>query len=253
MDIEHISVSRKQTFDECPAKYNYRYHQKIVTLEPTQDYFTYGKIIHKVAEYYVKEQGKRDIALIANDVLSGGIFLEFNKPSPPLPDAYKNKFPQHLKNLKSLSDRIGYDGELEYEFIHDLDPPNNCLVKGVIDRLIIRNGKYFILDYKTTKKGFFRKNSNTIRKDLQLRSYARVLQKLFNVKAEDIRAALYYVEGPDLVPTKFTEESLETAEQELIGSYKTIKEMLPDDAHGKVGDQCRRCEFRKTCVFYSLT
>lgn len=253
MDIEHISVSRKQTFDECPAKYNYKYHQKIVTFEPTPDYLIYGKIVHKVAEYYVKEQGKKDIALIANDVLGGKILLEFNKPSSPLPDAYKNKFPQHLKNIKALSDRIGYDGELEYEFVHDFDPPNNCLVKGVIDRLIIRNGKYFILDYKTTKKGFFRKNSNTIRKDLQLRSYARVLQKLFNVKAEDIRAALYYVEGPELVPTKFTEESLETAEQELVGSYKTIKDMHPDEAHGRVGDQCRKCEWRKICPFYSLT
>lgn len=253
MNIDHISVSRKQTFDECPAKYNYRYHQKIVSLEPTPDYLIYGKIVHKVAEHYVKEQGKKDIALIANDVLGGKIMLEFNNPSPPLPGAYKNKFPQHLKNLKALSDRIGFDGHLEYEFIHDFDPPNNCLVKGVIDRLIIRNGKYFILDYKTTKKGFYRKNSNTIRKDLQLRSYARVLQKLFGAKAEDIRAALYYVEGAELVATRFTEESLESAEQELLGSYRTIKEMSPDEAYGKVGDQCRRCDYRKTCPFYSLT
>lgn len=253
MNIEHISVSRKQTFDECPAKYNYRYHQKIITNEPTPDYLIYGKIVHKVAEHYVKEKGKKDISSIANDVLNGGILLEFNKPSPPLPSAYKTKFPQHLKNLQALSDRIGYDGELEYEFTFDLDPPNNCLVKGVIDRLIIRNNKYFILDYKTTKKGFFRKNSNTIRKDLQLRSYARVLQKLFGAKAEDIRAALFYIEGSELVATKFTEESLESAEYELINSHKAISEMPSEEAYGRVGDQCRRCDYRKTCPFYSLT
>jgi ATP-dependent exoDNAse (exonuclease V) beta subunit len=253
MDIQHISVSRKQTFDECPAKYNYRYHQKIVTTEPTPDYLIYGKIVHKVAEYYVKEQGKKDIATIANEVLEGKILLELDKPSPPLPSAYKNKFSKHLKNIKELSDRIGYDGELEYEFIYDFDPPNNCLAKGVIDRLIIRNGKYFILDYKTTKKGFFRKNSNTIRKDLQLRSYGRVLQKLFGAKAEDIRAALYYVEGAELVSTKFTEESLESAEKELVDSYKRIKEMPSEEANGKLGNHCVRCEFKKHCPFYSLT
>lgn len=253
MDIEHISVSRKQTFDECPARYKYRYHEKIVSLEPTPDYFIYGKIVHKVAEYYVKEQGKKDIGAIASEVLSGKILLDQCGPVPVLPSSYKNKFPEHLKNVKSLSDRIGYDGHLEYEFLYDLDPPNNSFVKGVVDRLIIRGDKFFILDYKTTKKGFFRKTPNTIRKDLQLRCYGRVLQKIFGAKAENIKAALYYLEGGDLIATRFTDESLITAEQELLQTYRNIKEMPPDDAYGRVSDGCRRCDYRKTCPFYSLT
>ena len=253
MDIEHISVSRKQTFDECPARYKYRYHDKIVSLEPTPDYLIYGKIVHKVAEYYVKEQGKKDIGSIANEVLSGKILLDQCGPSPALPSTYKKKFPEHLKNVKNLSDRIGYDGHLEYEFLYDLDPPNNSFVKGVVDRLIIRGDKFFILDYKTTKKGFYRKTPNTIRKDLQLRCYGRVLQKLFGAKAENIKAALYYLTDGELVATKFNQESLETAEQELLQTHRNIKEMAPDDAYGRVGDQCKRCDFRKTCVFYSLT
>lgn len=100
MDIEHISVSRKQTFDECPARYKYRYHEKIVSLEPTPDYFIYGKIVHKVAEYYVKEQGKKDIGAIASEVLSGKILLDQCGPVPVLPSSYKNKFPEHLKKRK---------------------------------------------------------------------------------------------------------------------------------------------------------
>jgi len=252
MDIEHISVSRKQTFDDCPCRYKYRYHDKIVSLEPMPIYLTYGKIVHKVAEHYVKEQGKKDIALVANEVLNGTILLD-DQPSPPLPDEYKKKFPVHLQNVKVLSDRIGFDGHLEYEFIYDLDPPNKCMAKGVIDRLIIRGDKYFILDYKTTKKGFYRKTPNTIRKDLQLRSYARVVQKIFGAKAENIKAALFYLEGADLVATRFTEESLETAEQELKESHKYIREMHPDEAYGRVNDQCRRCDYRKICPFYSLT
>ena len=252
MDIEHISVSRKQTFDECPARYKYRYHEKIVSLEPTPDYFIYGKIVHKVAEHYVKEQGKKDIGVIANEVLSGKILLD-QCGVPVLPPTYKNKFPEHLKNVKSLSDRIGYDGHLEYEFLYDLDPPNNSFVKGVVDRLIIRGDKFFILDYKTTKKGFYRKTPNTIRKDLQLRCYGRVLQKVFGAKAENIKAALYYLEGGNLIATRFTDESLITAEQELLETYRKIKEMSPDDAYGRVGDGCRRCDYKKTCVFYSLT
>ena len=60
MNIEHISVSRKQCFDTCKAQYKYRYHLKIVSEEPTADHFTYGKIVHKVAENYVEEKGKRE-------------------------------------------------------------------------------------------------------------------------------------------------------------------------------------------------
>ena len=54
MNIEHISVSRKQCFDTCKAQYKYRYHLKIVSEEPTADHFTYGKIVHKVAENYTE-------------------------------------------------------------------------------------------------------------------------------------------------------------------------------------------------------
>ena len=99
----------------------------------------------------------------------------------------------------------------------------------------------------------WRKNSNTIRKDLQLRAYARVVQKEFGAKAENIKAALYYLEGAELVATKFNDHMLLTAEQELHDAYKQITSTNPDDVRGRVGDQCRRCDYRKVCSWYSLT
>lgn len=253
MDCEHISVSRKQCWDECQQKYKYRYHLKIIPETEPPFYLTYGKIIHKIAEHYVLEQGKRKIEDIAADVLGGRILLEYNKAAPPLTDDYKSKFKAHLRNIKSLSDRIGYDGHLEWQFRFDIDPPNNRIITGFIDRLIQRGDKFYILDYKTTQKGFWRKNKNTIRNDLQLRCYARVVQKEFGAKPENIRAALYYLDGPDLVDTKFTEESLVAAEQELLETYKTIRATTPEEAYGRTGDHCRRCDYRKICPFYSLT
>ena len=67
MNIEHISVSRKQCFDTCKAQYKYRYHLKIVSEAPTADHFTYGKIVHKVAENYV-EENSRDFPSFLNDM-----------------------------------------------------------------------------------------------------------------------------------------------------------------------------------------
>lgn len=254
MIIEHISVSRKQTWDDCQQKYRYRYHEKIIPEGPTQPHFVYGKVVHKIAEVYVEEQGKRDIFDIAEDVKSGVILTEAHNPDPPDLDAnYRKKLPNHLRNLKELTDRIGFDGHLEWKFEYDLDPPHHRSVLGFIDRLVIRGDKYFILDYKTTKKGFWRKNKNTIKKDLQLRCYGRVIQKTFGAKAENINAALFYLEGANLISVKFTDDMLLAAEEELLQAYKDIESTPPEEAYGRVGDQCRFCDYKNMCPFYSLT
>lgn len=253
MKINHISVSRHQTHKECPQKYKFVYHLEVVPKGPEPIYFTYGKIVHKIAEIYVKNKGALDINEITNDVLKNGLGLESKfenqRPPTPLTSEYKKKLIQHVKVIKHNADTIGYDGEIEWPFYYDLDPPNNKMVKGFIDRLIIRNGKYFILDYKTSKKNNYRKTASTIREDLQLRMYARIVQKVFNVSETDIKAALLYLEGNELVSTNFTLNSLESAERELLYSYNEIKEKDPDEVWGKVGDHCSRCDYLDQCPF----
>ena len=86
-----------------------------------------------------------------------------------------------------------------------------------------------------------------------MRCYARVVQLEFGAKAENIKAALFYLDGADLIATKFTEESLTSAQTELHETYKDIVSTHPNDVYGRVGDQCRRCEYRPICPFYSLT
>jgi CRISPR/Cas system-associated exonuclease Cas4 (RecB family) len=250
---EHISVSRQQIWRDCQAKYRFKYHLKVISDEPIQPYFVYGKLVHKIAEVYVLNQGQTKIQDIANDCLSGKIEIEQGKPPPVIEKEYRNRFRDHLNNIKNFNDRIGFDGKVEYLFHFDLDPPNNHFLTGVMDRLIIRGDKFFIIDYKTTKKGRWRKTPNTIRKDIQLRCYARVVQLEFGAKAENIKAALFYLDGADLIATKFTEESLTSAQTELHETYKDIVSTHPNDVYGRVGDQCRRCEYRPICPFYSLT
>lgn len=253
MDIEHISVSRKGCWDTCHQQYKYRYHLKVQVDQPTPVYFTYGKIVHRVAEIYVQEKGERPISNVADDLLNGKMFLENELKSPPVPSQYRKKFPQHLQNIERLTNRIGFDGETEYKFRYDLEPPNNKMITGFIDRLIIRDDKYFILDYKTTKKGGWRKNKYTIRGDLQMRAYARVVQREFGAKPENIKAALYYVEGGDLIATSFNDNMLIEAEKTLLTAYNEIVTADPDRVQGRTGDHCKRCDYFRMCPFFSLT
>lgn len=253
MDIQHISVSRKQTWDTCQQQYKYKYHLKLVPERETPEYFTYGKIVHKTAELYVQEKGKVAIEEIANEILNGNIVLEEGngqKTNVNLSKDYMRKLPSHLNNIKHISDKIGYDGHLEWPFKFDIDPPNNKLLVGFIDRLIIRGDKYFILDYKTTKKGKWRKTPANIGMDLQLRCYGRIIQKEFGAKAENIRAALFYLDGANLISTKFTDHLLKSAEDELLDSYNLIVATSPEMAVAKTGFHCRNCDYNNICPFY---
>ena len=124
---------------------------------------------------------------------------------------------------------------------------------GFIDRLIIKEDKAWIIDYKTTKQGWWRKNEKTIVDDLQLKCYAAVVRKKFNIPAPNIQTALFYLEGGQLIGARFSEESLDQAEKELLQTYLDIENSNPDQVWGRVGEHCKRCDFCKICPFYSLT
>jgi RecB family exonuclease len=253
MNIEHISVSRWETYQTCPARYRYRYHLKLESPEPEPFYFTYGKIVHKIAEEYILNKGKKELKEVCGAVLQGEIPIEdyaSNKQkAPPLPPDYRNRLKSHIRAIHHLTEQIGFEGELEYPFEYDLVPPHEKYLVGVIDRLIHNNDEFFIIDYKTTKRGKWRKTKETIKKDLQLRCYSRVIQKLFDVPADKIKAALYYVEGGNLIGATFSEKALEAAESEMREGYKQIEAHDPDKVWGRIGRHCDRCEYRSICTF----
>jgi hypothetical protein len=76
------------------------------------------------------------------------------------------------------------------------------------------------------------------------------VQKKFDVPAENIQAALYYLEGGDLIGARFAQQSLLDVEQHLLKTYQQIEVMDPDNARGNVGEHCRRCDWKGMCPFY---
>ena len=213
-------------------------------------YFLYGTLVHLIAEEYVRAGGSKTLSEISGAILNGDILLD-GKKAPMLPDDYKKRLPGHLRAIESLTKNVGFGGSLELPFDLDLDAPNKKMVAGVIDRLVFKNDKYFIIDYKTTKRGKWRKTSDTIRKDLQLRTYAWAVNQIYKVDYDKIRCALYYLEGGNLIPCKFSENSAKAAVKELISVYDEIKSCDPNTVIGTTGDHCARCDYRSVCCFYN--
>jgi len=251
MLISHQSVSRKKCFDQCAQQYKFRYHLKVPRPGEEPFYFTYGSIVHKIAELYFENRGEIPIGEIAKDLLRGKYDLDDRgRKCPPIEEEYKKKFQRHLRAIQNLTNKIGTDGILEYGFEYDLDPPHKRNIVGFLDRLIIRGDKAWIIDYKTTKKGKWQLNAETVKEDMQLRAYARVVQREFGIKPENIKAALFYLEGEKLIGCCYSEQSLIQAEKALLGSYKMIEAADPDKVWGKVGWYCKNCDYESTCPFY---
>lgn len=250
MKIDHMSVSRHGVWIVCEQQYKFKYHLKVIPDKEEPFYFIYGNIIHKIAQEYVLEKAVRPITEVSTDVLHGKIEYKEGKKAPRLPKDYTERLPIHLRSIEKITNKIGFAGETEFPFEHDLDPPNKRMVKGVIDRIIRKDNKFWILDYKTTKKSKWRKGANEITGDLQLRTYAKILQHKFGVKPENIYCALYYLEDSELIGAKFSQQSLDDAENTLLRAYLDIENTNPDNVVGNVGEHCRRCDFNNICPFY---
>lgn len=256
MIIKSISVSRKDCFEQCQQLYKYRYHLKI-KLDETKEppHLTYGTLIHRISELYVKNKGEVKIETIMNDLVNKKIPLSVDKYGKEtflgsIPQEYKMKLPEHLSNIKKINDQIGFDGLTELEFELDLDPPNKKLLIGHIDRLIEKNKKYFVLDFKTNKESAWRKTKEDLQKDVQLKTYAAVVKEIHGAKAEDINVALFYVSGGNLVSTKFTELTINNTKKDMLDTYKKIENTNPDTVVGKVGWWCKHCDYKSICPFY---
>jgi len=250
MNIEHLSVSRSGCFEQCQQQYKFKYHLKVIPDKPEQIYFTYGKLVHTAAEYFVENKGKRKIHDIANDLMDGTIEFEGTDKLYMIDNDYRKKLYEHTAFIEKFTEKVGYEGDIEYEVKYDLDPPNNKTFLGYIDRLIIKNDQAIILDYKTSKDNSWRKNKNNIVYDLQLCAYALYVHEKYNIAPEKIQAALVYLENPTIVSTNFTKKRLMDTKETLKKTFYLIENMDADKVVGNVGNHCRRCDFNDKCAFY---
>lgn len=263
MNIEHISISRSQTFDSCKQNYKYRYHLKTVSPEPEPPFFNFGKIVHKIIEIHTLSKGKKNLQEIITDVTNGNIFLEdavYNeqnqlvkegKKADILSTEYKNKLIRMIKHYSTYSQRIGFEGQVEWKFDIDMDGKGRKMT-GFIDRLIEKDGKYYIIDYKTTKPGKFRKDVNTIKKDLQLQTYAYVVASKLGIDPDKIKCFLFYLDDNKIIPAQYSSSVVYNVPNILLSKFIEIENTNPDTVVGNVSFSCNFCVYKSICPFKSF-
>jgi len=251
----NLSVSKIKTFKTCAAQYRFNYIDRLP--KKTRDYHTYGKFTHEILETF--HQKKIDGSKLSNGALMNKCFESACESFKDNLTAEQKQegFDTMLVYLDKISDKNHSASNqvvgVEESFWVDID--DKVLLRGFIDRTQMdSDGWFHVADYKTSKKGKYRKTKapgpRSIIHDLQLRCYAKVVQKEFGVPAENIKAALYYLEGGNLIGAKFSQESLDAAEEVMLNAYNRIEAKDPDKVVGTVGPHCTRCDYRSICPFY---
>jgi len=126
VSITPWSFSRLKSFEQCPKQF---YHVKVLKdyTEKETEAMRYGTQAHLVAEEYIRD----------------------GKPVPP-------KFSYMQKVLKALNNRRGNKfTEMRMGLTEDLKPckfnDRYAWWRGIVDLVIIRDDKAWIIDYKTGK------------------------------------------------------------------------------------------------------
>lgn len=247
--MKTFSHNRLSYFEQCPARYKYRYIDEIPPVAG-QSIETYlGIRVHETLEQlYLHKQLKRtiDFEEIKNYFLKSwdqnwqeNIQIINKKKAID----YKQMGLQYVSNyfLSYLPFNQDETIALEKELMLTLDGKEYS-IKGIIDRLAKdKEGIYIIHDYKTGKK---LPSKDQLNKDRQLGIYALAVQQNFE-NVESIELIWHYLAYDKEICVKPKQKNLEILENNIIKKIKTIEKA--DQYPHRKSVLCKWCEYNPIC------
>ena len=245
------SVSQLKTYETCPKKYYYSYICKIPQ-EP-KHFFSFGTTIHSVFEHIMPmfENGvtytKEEITMQALHLLSM-YWKSLGYESVVQEKEYFLKAIQAIDDFIDKERKRREEGvlpqDLEEEFIIEVKSEDGSKVHqlmGYIDRIDSDSeGKYHILDYKTSKSMAYQ---SQLQEDLQLYTYALAVKQL---KGEFPKSmSLWYVIHNRIAQVTFNEEVMSKCEDKLRKGILQIESNNFDATPSFFG--CTYCDFKDIC------
>lgn len=189
------SVSRLETYKQCPAKFKFNYIDKIPQVQDTY-FLEKGSVIHEAIAELLKgnELGKDILFKLDNEDLREG-FKQVKRAV------------EYAKKYQIVGAEIKFNVDSNFKILKDFFDENGML-RGVIDCLAKDEDGIVIIDWKT---GYTEPNR------FQILSYAFIVWKIFNVA---ISKVVYYMTA--------TGEEIEfrVEESDLIWAEKNITELI---------------------------
>lgn len=252
---EYVSYSELTLWMECSYRHYLKYLKKISIGDKSNQHSAFGACCHTITENFLETKN------IDNEIMSNAIkefdkeLIEIKKRDMIPVDLWDQQVPLIMAELPNfMFHTFGNDWSYvgaEVELLEPIDKTTK-LFKGYIDGIIkLADGKYFILDWKTTATGWDEvKKTNKI-KAMQLAFYKHFWSKKLNIPMEEIRTGFVLLKRTPKTPTEPRCELVEiTIENEDIEfGLKKILEMqrtLNKNLFSKNKKACFFCEYKNT-------
>lgn len=246
------SISRLNTYRDCPLRYKFQYIDGITVPYKHNDSTFLGSMCHRSLEklYRDRMEGKIDSEEDFLDYYNGLWEQEYS-PEKVIrlseqygPDYYRlqgvDMLSRYYRNIFAADDMdiLG----LETEELLDL--PNGDTYHIKIDKLAHRDGTFYVCDYKTDRK---EKEQAVADSDRQLAMYALWVKRKFP-SAKDVKLLWHMLrfDGEQATVTSTrTAEELDALEKETVEFIKEI-ESATEFPMGK-NPFCDGCKYHHIC------
>lgn len=234
MFIKTISESKRQTFNQCKLKYNFRYVERIPDPEEANtEALHFGSYIHKILEDGVAATSEEELTRIAEDV----------RGSYKVSKKYDGKDSQCISNFLKFNANL--KETVATEMVFEVEIKDDISLNGVIDRVIKgTNGGYLVIDYKTSKR---EKSKIDLYQDSQLKGYVYAIHKMYNVPIKNIVAAHYYPLTNNFVDVTYSVPQINAHVKKITDEVWKIRKSKKEDMKPSRNEFCSWCQYQTIC------
>lgn len=243
-ELDYLSVSKIQSYEQCPACFYHEYISEETTHVDNANYYTkFGSIMHEVCEIIMRTYRDTGIVLDPVNILND-VWKKYDLTGLDTYEEIKGLLQTYFK-ANPVDKRGDTPVIIEKEWRGEL---GGCTFGLMIDYAGIKkkNPKIGILrDYKTNRMPF---TVADLQSSLQLRIYQIVLQRYLMPEVEKWIAGydLFYYGWQQC--KSFTEDDLKSAEDYVANVYHQI---TTDNVwEEKLNNYCGYRECRHTCPTY---
>lgn len=240
VEILKLSASSMKTFDQCPLKYYYTYIEKVPRKQ--WDHFDLGNLCHKALEIfhetYINDGNKKG----SLGKLMGYAFAEARKSFENVDNSIvaeaKSLVEDYLKAINNTGMPLVKGVETSFNF----DVNDTIKLRGFLDRIdITKDGKFHIVDYKTTKNVKYLE-------PFQLLIYGMWLKREYP-HIEDFKASYVLLRHKSKVQTyNFNLHDIEQAEKQVLDFASKIRISEKDNNWMPIPSPlCNWCDFKDIC------
>lgn len=232
-----LSASAVKTYDQCPKKYFFNYIERAPKRQ--WDHFDLGNLCHETLELFHIAYMKDGTDKQTLSQMMGTSFTQARKKFMKMSDVLRAEGKDLLMDYLKMIQKNGMPNVKGVETSFSFNITENILVRGFLDRLdIMKDGRFHIIDYKTTKNVKYLD-------EFQLLVYGLWLKRKYPSVDSFKGSYLLLRHGSTLKSYDFNIEDVNKIEKDLISYANRIRE---EDIWTAIPTPlCNWCDFKGIC------